>query len=123
MLTDTTLWDERVTRREVVRGVGASFISTTFIARRAAAQPPPLPSPPQNPAADAILLGPSDPQFAQYQPAFNLRTALTPQLRAMCKTASGVSTMIDWCRSNGLPFAISLRWTLLLFPVSTPETD
>jgi FAD/FMN-containing dehydrogenase len=55
---------------------------------------------------DALLLQPHDARFAQYQVAFNTRTMLTPQLRAMCKTAQAVSVMVDWCRSNNLPFAI-----------------
>src|SRR6202035_4633249 len=49
---------------------------------------------------------PSDAQFADYQKSFNARTALTPQLRALCKTASAVGVMVDWCRSNNLPFAL-----------------
>ena len=31
---------------------------------------------------------------------------LTPQLRALCKTTSAVGTMVDWCRTNNLPFAM-----------------
>lgn len=49
---------------------------------------------------------PGDPDFAVYQPAFNARTMLTPQLRALCKTANAVGTMVDWCRTNNLPFAM-----------------
>jgi FAD/FMN-containing dehydrogenase len=41
-----------------------------------------------------------------YQASFNVRTTLTPQLRALCKNATAVSIMVDWCRSNSLPFAI-----------------
>jgi FAD/FMN-containing dehydrogenase len=53
-----------------------------------------------------LLLRPGDAHFADYQASFNLRTALTPQLRALCKTAKAVAVMVDWCRGNGLPFAI-----------------
>lgn len=52
------------------------------------------------------MLRPGDAGFASYQPAFNARTMLTPQLRALCKTANAVGTMVDWCRSNNLPFAM-----------------
>jgi FAD binding domain-containing protein/berberine-like enzyme len=67
------------------------------------AQLPPLPSLSSN---DALLLQPGDSQFAQFQTSFNTRTELTPQLRALCKTANGVSVMVKWCRSNNLPFAV-----------------
>jgi FAD/FMN-containing dehydrogenase len=53
-----------------------------------------------------LLLRPGDAQFADYQKSFNTRTALTPQLRALCKTAGAVGVVVDWCRSNNLPFAL-----------------
>ena len=31
---------------------------------------------------------------------------LSPQLRALCRSANAVGTMVDWCRSKNLPFAI-----------------
>jgi hypothetical protein len=65
-----------------------------------------LPALPNLPSTDALLLRPGDAQFADYQTSFNTRTALTPQLRALCKTAGAVGVMIDWCRSNNLPFAL-----------------
>lgn len=65
-----------------------------------------LPALPNLPSTDALLLRPGDAQFADYQKSFNTRTSLTPQLRALCKTASAVGVMIDWCRSNNLPFAL-----------------
>lgn len=71
--------------------------------RRALAGLPPLP---KVAPGDALLLRPGDVPFASYEPAFNARTLLTPQLRAMCKTPNGVGVMVDWCRSNGLPFAL-----------------
>ena len=95
----------RSTRRRFVKGVAATALAApaVFAARRARAA---LPPPPNLPAADALLLHPGDPQFTTYQPAFNARTMLTPQLRALCKSASGIGTMVDWCRSNNLAFAI-----------------
>jgi FAD/FMN-containing dehydrogenase len=88
-----------------VKGIAATAVAApaVFAARRAAAALPPLPS---LPATDALLLRPGDAQFKTYQPAFNARTMLTPQLRALCKSATAVGTMVDWCRSNNLAFAI-----------------
>lgn len=40
------------------------------------------------------------------QATFNLRTALKPQLRALCKRAQAVGVMVDWCRGNDLSFAV-----------------
>jgi FAD/FMN-containing dehydrogenase len=65
-----------------------------------------LPSLPSLSSNDALLLRPQDAHFVDYQEAFNLRTALKPQLRALCKTAKGVGVMLDWCRSHDLPFAV-----------------
>jgi FAD/FMN-containing dehydrogenase len=100
--------DRRQTRRDLLRrAVGVALTApVAVVGRYAAAQPPPLPKLPAVPAGDAVLLTPSDLPFAQYQPAFNLRTELAPQLRAMCKTAQGVAIMLNWCRTNHLPFAI-----------------
>jgi len=88
-----------------MKRLAASAISThaVLFARRAKAQLPPLPN---LPATDALLLRPGDAQFAQYQPAFNTRTMLTSQLRALCRNARAVGVMVDWCRSNGLGFAV-----------------
>lgn len=94
-----------VTRRQVLKRIAAVPVCAPAILpeQRASAALPPQPD---LPSTDAILLRPGDAQFAQYQFAFNTRTQLTPQLRAMCKTPSAVSTMVDWCRTNSLPFAI-----------------
>ena len=93
------------TRRRALKAIAATAVvaPAVFSARRARAALPPLPT---LPSSDGLLLRPGDAQFATYQPAFNSRTMLTPELRAMCKTASGVGTMVDWCRSNKLAFAI-----------------
>jgi FAD/FMN-containing dehydrogenase len=64
---------------------------------------PPLPNLAAN---EALLLRPGDADFAAYQPAFNARTMLIPKLRALCKSAKAVGTMVEWCRSNDLPFAM-----------------
>jgi FAD/FMN-containing dehydrogenase len=95
---------KRATRRSVLAfGAAAGAAPAFFSARKASAQLPPLPA---LSSTDALLLHPGDAHFSDYQPAFNARTALTPQLRAMCKTVNAVTVMVDWCRSNNLPFAI-----------------
>ncbi len=75
----------------------------------AAAAPPaaaPLPALPNLPASDAVLLRPSDPNYARSLPAANKRTQLSPSLRAICKTEHAVAVMVDWVRTNNLSFAI-----------------
>src|ERR1700754_3143169 len=74
--------------------------------RQASAQTPPLPPLPNLAASDALLLQPSQPGYDTYEPAANERTLLRPKLRALCKTANAVSTMVSWCRNNNLPFAV-----------------
>jgi FAD/FMN-containing dehydrogenase len=95
----------RFTRRRALTGLAATAILTpsVFAGERAGAVLPPMPN---LPAGDALLLRPGDAHFSDYQPSFNLRTALIPQLRALCKTAGAVTVMVDWCRSNSLPFAV-----------------
>jgi len=72
------------------------------LAQAAAAPLPPLPS---LPASEALLLRPSDSQYAAYLPATSKRKQLAPALRAICKTEHAVAVMVDWVRSNGLSFA------------------
>jgi len=72
----------------------------------AAAAAPPLPPLPNLPASDVLFLRPSDAHYKDYLPAANLRTRLSPALRAVCKTEQAVSVMVDWVRSNGLSFAV-----------------
>jgi FAD/FMN-containing dehydrogenase len=95
----------RTTRRHLLKGGAAAaiFAPAVFAGHPARAQLPALPS---VPSTDALLLRPSDAQFGQYQESFNTLTILTPQLRALCKTARAVGIMVDWCQSNNLPFAI-----------------
>jgi FAD/FMN-containing dehydrogenase len=93
------------TRRSILLQAGAAAViaPTLFSARRARAQLPQLPS---LSLKDALLLRKGDAHFPDYQTSFNLRTTLTPVLRALCRTASAVQVMVDWCRSNNLPFSI-----------------
>src|SRR3984893_14095740 len=94
-----------IPRRTVLQRIAATAICSPAAVRShpAAAALPPLPN---LPASDALLLRPGDAQFVQYEPAFNARTMLTPQLRAMCKTPNAVGVVVDWCRSNNMPFAV-----------------
>jgi FAD/FMN-containing dehydrogenase len=62
---------------------------------------PPLPSIP-----DADLLTPGNAEYDQYLPAFNLRTAVRPALRALCKTEAAVAAMVNWVRDQSVPFAV-----------------
>lgn len=76
-------------------------------ARRAARQAlrfallPPLPTIP-----DVEFLTPNSPKYDLYLAASNLRTTLRPALRALCKTGQSVAAVLDWVRTNGLPFAV-----------------
>jgi hypothetical protein len=95
----------RFTRRNLLKRVAATAIFAPAVFSRCAAMAQ-LPALPNLPSTDALLLRPGDTQFADYQKSFNTRTELSPQLRALCKTANAVGVMIDWCRSNNLPFAL-----------------
>ncbi|MGB6538797.1 MAG: FAD-binding oxidoreductase [Xanthobacteraceae bacterium] len=94
-----------VTRRHALKGAAAAavFAPAIFVGRGTRAALPALPS---LPATDALLLRPGDANFARYQPAFNARTMLAPQLRVLCKTANSVGVMVNWCHSNSVPFAL-----------------
>lgn len=95
----------KVTRRFLLKRVAATAIvapAVIFGSRIRAA----LPTLPDLPSSDALLLRPGDAHFDDYQLAWNIRTILTPQLRALCKTSRSAGVMIDWCRSNNLPFAL-----------------
>ena len=70
------------------------------------AAPTPLPPLPNLPATDVLFLRPSDAHYADYLPAANTRTQLSPALRAVCKSEHAVSVMVDWVRSNNLSFAV-----------------
>ncbi len=93
------------TRRTILTQLGAAAMAAPAIlsARAATIQFPPLPALASD---DALLLRPGEAHFSDYQTSFNVRTTLIPQLRAMCKTVKAVTIMVDWCRSNNLPFAM-----------------
>jgi FAD/FMN-containing dehydrogenase len=95
----------QLTRRSLLNHIGTATIvaPALLLGRAARAALPPLPNLGAN---DALFLRPGDGQFDAYQRAFNARTEVTPQLRAVCRTAKAVGIMIDWCRSNNLAFAL-----------------
>jgi len=66
----------------------------------------PLPPLPDLPASDVTFLTPSDPGYDDYLPAVNARKQLSPALRAVCNSETGVAAMVDWVRSNNLDFAV-----------------
>jgi FAD/FMN-containing dehydrogenase len=72
----------------------------------ATAVPASLPPLPNIPASDALLLTPGQANYEDYMPAANLRTEQRPALRAVCNTVQGVTALLDWVRSNNLPFAL-----------------
>ena len=95
----------RLTRRQVLQRIAGGAVAAPAILSGSAAwaQLPPLPD---LPSTDALLLQPGDARFSRYQAAFNLRTARAPQLRALCRNAKAVGTIVNWCRGNNLPFAL-----------------
>ena len=70
------------------------------------AAPTPLPPLPNLPATEVLFLKPSDAHYADYLPAANTRSQVSPALRAVCKSEHAVSVLVDWVRSNSLSFAV-----------------
>jgi FAD/FMN-containing dehydrogenase len=98
----------QLTRRSALTRIAAAaaFAPAVLSGRRAFAQ---LPAPPRLPPSAATLLHPGDAQFASYVSAFNSRTVLEPQLRAVCRTPQAIGVMVDWCRDYGVSFALRGR--------------
>jgi FAD/FMN-containing dehydrogenase len=98
---------QSITRRDSLKAIAATAIFAPAVfgaaTRGGAASLPKLPG---LSASEALLLLPDDRNFERYQPAFNSRTMLRPQLRALCRTAKSVGAMVDWCRNNDLSFAL-----------------
>jgi FAD/FMN-containing dehydrogenase len=55
---------------------------------------------------ECILLVPTSANYATYQNAFNLRTALKPQARLLTNSVKGVQQAVNWLRDNKVPFAV-----------------
>jgi len=95
-----------ITRRRILRQIAATGVFAPAILatwrRRGFAALPPLPN--LSPSEAQVLL-PTDGDFEKFEPAYNLRTMLRPQVRALCKTPNAVAAMVDWARTNNVPFA------------------
>ena len=77
----------RWTRRDLAKAVaGAAVFAPALLKGVATTAAVPLPRLPVLPETDALLLMPSDPRYAHYQPAYNKRTMLQPALRVVCRT-------------------------------------
>src|SRR5712691_6437518 len=96
-----------VTRRRCLKEIAATAIfAPGHSGALRAAGGASLPQLPNLAASYAVLLRSTDRNFERYQPAYNRRTMLRPQLRALCKTPKSVAVMVDWARSNAVPFAL-----------------
>src|SRR5579864_5566788 len=93
-------------RRSALQGLVAAGASP-ILGRNSRAEDESLPKLPNLGSREGLLLlRPGDRFYALYQPAYNARVMLRPRLRALCRTAKAVGTMVDWARSNGLTFAL-----------------
>src|SRR5258708_28390377 len=100
-------------QRRGVDELDPSETLSSVVVDPAAAPPPPppaasapLPPLPNLPSSDVLFLKPSDAHYADYLPAANRRTQLSPSLRAVCKTEHAVALMVDWLRPNNLKFTV-----------------
>ena len=91
-------------RRDFLRAAAGAMVAPALM--RASPARAALPKLPSLPASDALLLTPTDARYPTYLPAFNERTMIRPQLRAMCRTPHAVAVMVGWARDNGVPFAL-----------------
>jgi FAD/FMN-containing dehydrogenase len=94
------------TRRRWLQGLGTAIFAPSLLVGARASRGAALPQLPNLSADDALLLGPADPRFEQYEVAYNRRTMIEPQLRTLTKTPAAVAAMVDWVRTNRLPFAL-----------------
>ena len=95
------------TRRECLKAVVNTVVfAPALLSGWRAAADAPLPSLPDLPEAEALLLIPADKRFAHYEAAYNRRTILQPKLRALCKTQGAVAAMVRWLRFHHIPFAL-----------------
>jgi FAD/FMN-containing dehydrogenase len=96
-----------VTRRRILRKIAATaFFAPAAFATSRASRAAGLPKLPNLPSSEALLLLSTDDNFDRYQPAYNRRTMLSPQLRALCKTSKSVAVMVEWARTNKVSFAL-----------------
>jgi FAD/FMN-containing dehydrogenase len=98
--------DKGFTRRRWLQGMGTAVFAPALLIGARPSRGAALPQLPNLSADDALLLAPTDPRFDQYEAAYNRRTMIEPQLRALTKTPAAVAAMVDWVRTNRLPFAL-----------------
>jgi FAD/FMN-containing dehydrogenase len=96
-----------VTRRLLLKKMAATAIfSPAVLGALRPSSAVALPALPNLPSSEALLLQPTSSNFNKYEPVYNKRTMLRPQLRALCKTPDAVRVMVDWARTNQVPFAL-----------------
>jgi len=89
---ETGLLSRRIFLRRFLLAVGLSLLPSLFRTSFARAALPPLPNLPEN---EALLLTPADQRFWRYSAAYNRRTMVQPKLRAVCKTPTSVSAIVN----------------------------
>lgn len=72
----------------------------------AAAKPAALPDPPALGTDHVTYVTRHDPRASVAAASYNIRTELTPQLRAVCKTPRAVSEMVKWAREHDVSFSV-----------------
>jgi FAD/FMN-containing dehydrogenase len=91
-----------INRRDYLKGMtAAAAVATPTLTRPSSAATATLPPLPSLPPSDAELRQPDGPLKG-----YSKRWEVRPKLHALCKTTKGVSTLVDWSRSNNLPFAL-----------------
>ena len=89
--------------RQLITTAAVFFPALVSGANETANTLPPFPTLPEG---EVLLLTPADHRFSRYSPAYNRRTMLQPKLRAVCRIPAAVSAMVQWLRSQQLPFAV-----------------
>jgi FAD/FMN-containing dehydrogenase len=96
-----------IKRRQVLEGIAATAAAArSNLYPKESYASPALPSLPRLNEDEALLLIPGDSQYERCEIAYNRRTLQRPALRALCKTATAVSAMVEWVREHNLSFAL-----------------
>ena len=85
---------------------GGIALSAPAVLKGSGAGLSPLPPRPPLDGDQAIFVEAGDATAEAYAAAYNIRTTLTPRLRALCKTPGAVAAMVDWARTHDLSFAL-----------------
>jgi FAD/FMN-containing dehydrogenase len=97
------VFSRRTFLRQLITTAAVFFPALVSGANETANTLPPFPTLPEG---EVLLLTPADHRFSRYCPAYNRRTMLQPKLRAVCRIPAAVSAMVQWLRSQQLPFAV-----------------